>query len=81
MRVFASRFSPGLHPGDGAKINWEIGEHTRVCSGPDKDRVFVVLSEGMAHNAVPAGTYVREGYFEDDPSQERVAKSESALWF
>lgn len=80
MRVFNSRYTPGLHPGDGARINWEIGERTIVISGPDKDRYFIVQSEGMSHSALPAGQYVREGWFEDDPTHRRVAKAESVLW-
>jgi len=81
MRVFVSRFNTGLRPGDGKLINWEIGERVQVISGQDEGRIFVVDSAGMSHNAVPAGQYVREGWFEDDPTKQRVAKAESVLWF
>jgi len=80
VRVFLSRHTPGLQPGQGASIGWEKGERVRVISGPDQGRIFVVDSEGMSHSAVPQGTYVREGWFEDDPTH-RCAKAESVLWF
>lgn len=80
MRVFVSRFSPGLQPGQGNLIDWEIGERTFVLSGQDEGRIFIVMSRGMIHNDAPIGTYVREGYFEDDPDT-RCAKSEGVLWF
>jgi len=81
MRVFISRHNPNLQPGQGYLINWAIGERTLVISGMDNGRIFIVLSEGKTHREVIRGTYVREGYFEDDPHERRVAKSEAVLWF
>jgi hypothetical protein len=79
-RVFASRYSAGLGPGDGDKIAWNIGETTEVISGQDQGRRFVITSEYRAHDDAPPGEYVREGYFEDDPSEIPWAKPEKALW-
>ena len=81
-RVFLSRHNTDLHPGQGGSINWQLGERTLVVFGLDKGRIFVVQSEGMSHDETHERTYVREGYFEDDPDY-KVAKDESAapLWF
>lgn len=78
-RVFYSRYQPGLKPGDGANIDWQVGERTEVISGPDKGRFFIVKSSWVRHPDVP-WEYVREGYFEDDPAKTLYAKPESALW-
>jgi len=80
-RVFLSRHQSGLRPGDGAKINWDIGETVLVISGKDQRRRFVITSEYRMHPAAPPGEYVREGYFEDDPDRVSWAKLEKALWF
>lgn len=84
MRVFLSRFTPGLKPGDGDKIDWEIGEVVQLVNCT-KDtsyngKLFKVLSEGMSHDKCPLGL-VREGYFLDDRSQTREAVAEIRLWF
>jgi hypothetical protein len=81
VKIFISRYTPGLQPGDGAKISWEPGETVQVISGQDKGRRFVVTSEGRSHADAPPGEYVREGYFEDDPSRTSWAKLEKTLWF
>jgi hypothetical protein len=80
MRVFNSRYTPGLKPGDGEKVSWDIGETVLIISGQDEGRRFVVTSEGMKHDACP-GEFVREGYFEDDPRKTAWAKREKQLWF
>lgn len=80
VKVSASRYSPNLHEGDGQMIDWKIGERTRITSGQDKDRIFVIQSETKNHKNCPTG-YVREGYFEDDPSHEMFAKAEAQIWF
>jgi len=81
MRVFVSRFTTDLHPGQGRLIDWKIGERVRVISGQDAGRIFVIQSQGMSHHDTPDDVYVRDGYFEDDPDQKLWAKSESVLWF
>lgn len=80
VRVFLSRYTPGLQPGQGASIGWEKGERCRVISGPDEGRTFVVDSEGMSHAQCKPGDLVREGWFEDNPTR-KVAKAECVLWF
>jgi hypothetical protein len=81
VRVFVSRYSDGLKPGDGGKISWEPGETVTVISGQDEGRKFVITSEGRSHAGAPPGEFVREGYFEDDPSRTPWAKMEKTLWF
>ena len=81
MRVFKSRYTPGLSHGDGSWIGWDKGETGVICDGRDKGRRFVVTSEGMSHAAAPAGELIREGYFVDDPLQTPYAKMERQLWF
>jgi hypothetical protein len=81
IRVFCSRFSDGLKPGDGAKIDWNIGETVSVINGEDKGRRFVITSEYRTHAGAPPGEFIREGYFEDDPRKTPWAKLEKVLWF
>jgi hypothetical protein len=81
VRVFYSRYSPELKPGDGHRINWEIGEEVTVVSGQDKGRPFMVLTEGRSHAGLPEGEYCREGYFTDGFTEGRVAKPEKTLWY
>lgn len=50
MRVFLSRFTPGLKPGDGHKIGWEIGETCKVYKGLQEGKLFLVDSEGLGAN-------------------------------
>jgi hypothetical protein len=80
-RVFASRYSADLQPGDGGKIAWDVGETVEVISGQDAGRRFVITSDYRTHGSAPAGEYVREGYFEDDTARTPWAKLEKALWF
>ena len=80
-RVFASRYTGDLKPGDGAKISWQPGETVLVIAGQDAGRTFTVLTEGRLHPDAPPGQLVREGYFTDDPERTRWAKQESQLWF
>lgn len=81
--VFLSRIGlKAAEPGDGRHIDWEIGERVMVTSGIDKGRVLVITSDRMSHDALSGqrDPYVREGYFEDDPTKERWAKAEQHLW-
>lgn len=94
MRVFASRFTPDLKPGDGHLIGWEIGEICSVWKGKCAGLLFGVDSEGMEpnpkwlrssvfrkkHNALAGDKLYREGHFNDAPT-ERVAFPEQYLWF
>jgi hypothetical protein len=81
-RVYVSRYDHNLEPGRGGHINWRIGERCRVIgSSPDAGRVFVVTSESMTHDSAPPGSWVREGYFEDDPTRAIIAGPEDKLWF
>lgn len=80
-RVFLSRYQPGLKAGDGASINWRIGETVVIIGGRDEGRRMVITSEGRSHDEAPAGELVREGYFADDPHQTLFAKMERYLWF
>lgn len=80
MRVFMSRYTPGLKPGMGEKIGWNKGDVVLIISGIDKGRRFKVLTEGMSHDGAP-GKFIREGYFLDDPSKTRWAKLEESMWF
>lgn len=50
MRVFLSRFTPTLKPGDGQKISWEIGETCSIWKGLQEGKLFRVDSEGMGRN-------------------------------
>ncbi len=80
--VFLSRI--GLDPNlpiDGRMVDWKVGERVRVTEGIDEGRIFIVTSGRMTHDDLPHPYgYVREGYFEDDPSREPWAKAESILW-
>ena len=78
--VWASRYQPGLKMGDGALINWEVGEVCVVVEGADLGRRFVVTSRRYADERVPAGEFVREGHFEDDPDTTWCIR-EGRLWF
>lgn len=79
VRVYSSRYSPGLRPGDGQSICWQHGETVEIIAGQDKGRLFVIDSEPMAHADAP-GQYVREGWFTDD-SGTRWCKREADMWF
>jgi len=80
VQIYRSRWTPGLGPGDGEKVGFTVGETVDVIVGIDKGREFVVDSDRMRH--ADAGTdYVREGWFVDDPTKTRYAKSEKHLWF
>lgn len=78
-RVYASRGSEYLRPGDGSKVNWSIGEVVKITSGIDRGRLFKVLSTSRTHDGAP-GEFVREGIFTDEPGTT-YAKRERQLWF
>lgn len=79
--VYLSRHTPGLKPGDGAKIRWNKGETVRIISGGGEGRTFVITSDRMSHEQAPEGVFIREGYFTDDPSKTAWAKIEPSIWF
>jgi len=80
VHVYLSRYTPGLKPGQGADIEWQVGERCRYVDRNDvvTDEIVVVASERMSHSAAPEGQYVREVIQEDGA---RVALSERSLWF
>lgn len=81
--VFISRIGlKASEPGDGRNIDWERMERVRITSGIDEGRIFVITSDRMAHDALKGDPkpFVREGYFEDDPTRERWAKAEQHMW-
>lgn len=80
-QVSMSRYTPGLKPGMGEDIQWHIGEVVLIVDGVDKGRRFVVCSQTMSHPDCPGNGLVREGYFEDDPTQTKWAKAEALIWF
>lgn len=79
IRVFKSRHTPGLVPGEGESIHWEIGEVVRIIDGQDTGRTFKIDSLGMSHKDAP-GKFIREGYFTDEP-ESRYGIREEAMWF
>lgn len=81
VQVYASRYSPGLEPGDGEMVGFYLNEVVDVIDGKDKGREFMVLSDRMWHQDAPGTGYIREGYFLDNPLQTKWAKSETSLWF
>lgn len=79
IRVYKSTHTPGLKPGMGEDIYWEIGDTVEIISGIDKGRMFVITSKHMSHPDAP-GKYVRDGYFVDEPGV-MWAKREEQFWF
>lgn len=79
IRVYVSRHAPGLKPGMGDCVLWDIGETVEIISGIDKGRMFVITTKHMIHPDAP-GMYVRDGYFVDEPGVT-WAKREEEFWF
>lgn len=71
MRVFLSRFTPSLKPGDGHKIAWNIGEVCSVWKGQQKGRLFTVDSEGMGRNPK---------WFQDAEGKKKLAELEAITY-
>lgn len=79
--VWVSRHSPGLVPGQGDLIDWEINEKCRLYSMKRHeltDRIVTVKSKRRASLDAPAGEYVREVL---DTDGEIACYIEKSLWF